>query len=242
MFRSIRTGQLTIGGAVLTLMADINNPWNDLHSSRSSQRPSDFKEKVHQYYNYGQEYNPAKVKCMLTGWVGNHQSVPAAHIVPRSVKLDALQACGMDRADIDHPRNALLLSKNIEDSFDTMRVSFILPNPLHKDLIVLKCWDPSMNTVPAWSDSTKTIADFDGQPLIFQPDDTNRPFRRALFLQAVFAYEHAVLAGWSPGEPPVYFGTPDINERLRRWQQLRAEVDHTSELELDSAAEDHTDK
>lgn len=104
---------------------------------------------------------------MLTEWIGAHHNVPAAHILPRNTKNSILDICHMERSDVDNARNALLLSKPIEQAFDSMRLSFIQPNPLSStNPIIMKCWDPDLVNVPAWHGADvqyNSIKSFDGR-------------------------------------------------------------------------------
>ncbi len=69
--------------------------------------------------------NGDQLACMLTGHVGNGETVKAAHLVPMNADVLVLAALGMTVADLTSVRNALLLHDSLERMFDRKLVSFV---------------------------------------------------------------------------------------------------------------------
>lgn len=163
----------------------------------------------------------SKVACMLTGVLGSSSQVIAAHLVPRSTKLAALEYIGLKPADVNSPQNCLLLSANIEKAFDRKDISFI-PNTLQPSRYRLIIWTtrglkPSakhpgdVRLLPIFENNVKKIGDFEGDHLEF---GEKRPFKRALSFQLYMAHRHAMQNNWLDESDEFYhkipadFGTP----------------------------------
>jgi hypothetical protein len=87
----------------------------------------------------------------------------------------------------------------------------------------LRVWDPSIRTTKLWDDPNipcnKTIGDCEGKPLYFASTD-NRPMKCALYTQAMYAYQRALLNEWidASTEVPDYIGSPvEMTVYMRKW-------------------------
>jgi hypothetical protein len=168
-----------------------------------------------------------KVACMVSGELGTHLQVIAAHIHPHSSPIGTLNHAGLTRAEVESVRNGLLLAVGIEDAFDRLDVSFLPLSPLTPDRFVLKIWTPlglaasgaagkkgyhlgDARLLSLWTcKQPRTIGSYEGRELLY---GASSPLRRALSYQAWLAYDRARLQGWIPDaaeEPPPDFGTPN---------------------------------
>ena len=87
-------------------------------------------------------------------------------------------------------RNLLVLSVNVENAFDALRISFV-PNP-NSPLIrqnVMKVWDATVLDTPVYPGATFKIGEFADSPLTFTVNgQPHSPFRRCLSYHALMAY------------------------------------------------------
>jgi hypothetical protein len=194
------------------------NPWSG-NCSTTTDRKSGFRKSVASFYNAWA--NKGKTKCMVSGFVGEGDSVIAAHIVPVKAPSTSLRACGMTFADVNCSRNGLMLAKNIEKAFDKLLLSFVPKDPFHSSSLVLKIWDPELfeSKLSVCDNSDITIESCEGQPLMFKGnpligeevayEDASVPFRRALSFQAQQAFAYAQSMGWISRDAEFRpFGTP----------------------------------
>ena len=179
-----------------------------------------------------------KVACMVSGELGSHTQVIAAHIHPHCSPIDTLNYAGLTRAEVDSVRNALLLADGIEKAFDRLDISFVPLSPVTPDRFVLKIWTSAglaasgvvgkkgyhigdVRPLPIWNSKKQqhSIGEYEGSELLYGPS-SSAPLRRALSYQAWLAYDRALKQGWvsSAQEPPPDFGTPNDSpfQRQRR--------------------------
>lgn len=168
-----------------------------------------------------------KVACMVSGLLGSHEQVLAAHIHPQSSPIDTLNYAGLTRAEVDSVRNGLLLGVGIEKAFDRLDISFVPLSPVTPNRFIMRIWTPNglatsgikktyhpgdVRLLPLWKSkrNPRRIGRFEGSELVYGAVD-KLPLRRALSYQAWLAYDRAVKLGWvdMSTDPPPDFGTPN---------------------------------
>eukprot|EP01036_Dinobryon_divergens_P028472 gene28472-37422_t len=84
-------------------------------------------------------------------------------------------------------RNGLWLARNIEKSFDTLRLSFVPQDILHPRTLILVIWDEDTRMTPIWDVHQDLIGQYEGCSLQL---GGHEPFRRALSYQAYLAHSN----------------------------------------------------
>ena len=65
------------------------------------------------------------VQCMFTGIEGDGEQIPCCHLAPLKTKSNTLKLMGLDKKNLENPRNSLLLCKGIETAFDELKLSLV---------------------------------------------------------------------------------------------------------------------
>jgi len=196
-----------------------DNPWLDADIGRRFRKPpfgnrkrvAKFYKKYHWDRVIGSR---GRVQCMVTGvWSTSSRQVVASRIMPKTTSRSVLESLGLSRADINKPRNMLLLARNIKKNFDMQKLTFIL----HEEGMAteiglrfrLKMWDTEISDEPICKGSKMTIGDCEGQIFRFYSDE-RIPFLRALSLHAQRSYGRAQQRGYiKDSEPrPAEYGSP----------------------------------
>eukprot|EP01031_Cornospumella_fuschlensis_P036224 gene36224-43940_t len=146
-------------------------PWLDMAETDRS-RTRNLRDKVFSKLRI----TDATATCWVTR---KHVSVKAAHILPDSSKnrvLERLQLNPSFRNDVDAvPNNFIILDSQLEEAFDSMKISFSPLDVLHTDLR-LKIWDPACrndlvgrgseeemrNDIELYGKELTTIGDYEG--------------------------------------------------------------------------------
>lgn len=161
------------------------NPWESM-SITTDGTADNLRVKILKYYSLG-----TKTVCMLAGETVPPDQIKLAHILPRSTKAHIFRKLGMESSDINDIRNLLLLSKNVEEAFDSMKISFVarVNSEFRKELI-MHVWDNSVLEKPIYPGSTRNIGEFIDQPLNLQmnADQVHMPFKRCLSFQAFMCH------------------------------------------------------
>lgn len=110
------------------------NPYTPSRITSQSQRDPKFRRKVGEYYGQlpsGTEESAKwfNLTCMITGTRGSDKSsknnpdgaVIVAHITPLNTPSSMWKQIGITQADINHPRNALILLSKLESLFDRLQ-------------------------------------------------------------------------------------------------------------------------
>jgi hypothetical protein len=120
--------------------------------------------------------------CWLTGTLHKTKALKMAHIFPDSTKRKVYESLKLDkefRNNVQAPRwNFMILREDIEEAFDSLRVSFVPRDVCHVNNFVLKVWDPT--------DVGEVIRNLDGHPLHVPSE--KYLCRRALSYQTLCAY------------------------------------------------------
>jgi hypothetical protein len=136
-------------------------------------------------------------KCCLTGMVGNHNQVWAAHLLPHSSTSYWTNALGLDlfSEGVNHFRNIIFLAANIEQAFDRQRLCFVTQDLIDgRKRFLVKILDPDVAHVPIHDNSDLLIGQYEGCQLHF-PEGKD-PFTRVLKLHATLSFSHAKRMGW----------------------------------------------
>jgi hypothetical protein len=187
---------------------------------------------------------PRLYPCMITGECGDSDCVVAAHIVPARSKLKNLRNIGLTKEDVESSRNGLLLSKGIENAFDSLQLSFI-KSPVSDEIgllregFVMKIWDDNCRDTFIWRGSNKRIGDYDGHQLLL---GGHKPLKRALSNQAYTAFLHFrndVLNITSL--PPSEFGTDNESKYYKHRKLLKDNLARDLTEEIDDSNDDEGD-
>jgi len=100
--------------------------WSE--SKRTKIEQQAFKTELINYYQRQDPNNPNNLLCMLLNKSLPKNEVIAFHIYKHAFPTH-LDAFGIDQAEINNPRNGLLLAKKIEEAFDVKHVCFLY-NPI----------------------------------------------------------------------------------------------------------------
>ena len=192
------------------LDADIGRPWRKL--------PIGSRRRVAKFYKKLQwnrtMLTKVRLQCMASCvWSYDPRKIVACRILPKSTSRNILDSLGLTRADINSPRNMLLLARNIQRSFEMQKLTFLLDEDgMTTEMGLcfrLKIWDSTIKDKPIFNGSKMTIGDCDGKMFRFYSDE-NIPFVRALSLHAQRTYERAKDKGYiEDNEPrPAEYGSP----------------------------------
>ena len=234
-----------IANALCELMVEQNNLYSKsaLGSEGKSDRGETFRHDLLQSLGYNPRKRNRSIACMVTGESGNGACVVAAHIVPARSKIRYLLFIGLTPEDVSSSRNGLLLSKNIENAFDALQLSFIRgPVPddsgAPMDGFTLKIWDDNCRNTPIWAGSDKLIGEYDGCIAL----QRHNPFKRALSHQAYSAFLHFRHELNAMVSPPSEYGSDNQSKYYKQRKLMKESVDRDMAEELDDAnGEDHDD-
>jgi hypothetical protein len=187
---------------IVNLSINSNNLWSP--SRISGTRNHNLRNLLKEHLGYkDSKRKKAKVRCMVSGELGNGEEVIGAHIIPCASEEKKLRHLGMQLQDLSSVQNGLFLASGIEDAFDKLKLSFVKSNPLVEKLF-LKIWDGSCRQTSIWPNSSKVIGDYDGHELEL---GDHKPFKRGLSYQAYIAYLESSSSLVKEDEPRNY-GTP----------------------------------
>ena len=193
------------------------DPWRD--SKRSVQEQADFKAALLEFYGCDagadERQNPMAT-CMVSGKVFPQPVVIASHLWKHSTHGDGLDEFGLRVADLNSPRNGLLMASEIEAAFDAKRVSFsfdlltdsftfhVLDSTLLDDLILnvkdKKTHKSLSGYVHPDPDSIPNFRMLDNKKMSWTPSAC--PFRRVLAWHYAMATMHAKRIWWRRAESP----------------------------------------
>ena len=144
---------------------------------------------------------------LTTSILGDADQVCATHILPASSHEEIYSSLGMTSADLNSIRNGLWLARNIEMSFDALRLSFVPKDILHPRTLKQVIWDEVARMTPIWDGHQDLIGQYDGCSLQL---GGHEPFRRALSYQAYLAHSNYMnkLLPVDNVSCPAEFGTP----------------------------------
>jgi len=163
--------------------------WSE--SKRSEFEQPAFKNDLINYYQRQDPNNANNLLCM-----GLNQSLPksdviASHIYKHAFPIN-LDAFGIDRTEINNPRNGLLLAKKIEQAFDIKHLCFLY-NPINQQL-VFRVLNPALLPVQIHNNYPDTFAALNNQPL--QLPAGVYPWKRLLGFHAHCSYRYARQVQW----------------------------------------------
>lgn len=165
------------------------NPWEEM-SNTTDGTASGLRSKFLSFYQLNIK-GASSLHCMFTQKATPDEKLKLAHILPRSTKANTFRSLGLESSDINCFRNFLLLSENVEEAFDALRISFVQnpANPLHHDYI-LHVWDDRVLEEFVFKGSTEKIKNFAGNSLslLFPNGQMHNPFRRCLSFQAWMSF------------------------------------------------------
>jgi hypothetical protein len=161
------------------------NPW-EVMSNTTDGTANDVRGKFIRNYSLR-----SPLKCMLSGLFIPDNQIKLAHILPRSTKAKVYRKLGMRKDDINGIRNLLLLSKNVEEAFDSMRISFVprVNEALCREY-VMHVWDDSVCEEAIHDGASTNIGDYLKVPLTLRMNETqiHEPFRRCLSYHAFMCF------------------------------------------------------
>lgn len=193
------------------------DPWRN--SNRTAEEQAEFKTGLLKYYERcapAEADNKPMAVCMVSNQVFPQPVVIASHIWKHCTGGSGLAEFGLSVADLDSPRNGLLLAAEIETAFDNKRVAFSFN--LLTDEFMFHVLDCSLLEKPIVNfHDKKTATSLSGYarpttiPLFKDLDNTlmrwlpsASPFRRLLaWHYAVATTTAAQRTSWhKPGTPP----------------------------------------
>jgi HNH endonuclease len=193
------------------------DPWRD--SKRSVQEQADFKAALLEFYGcHAEAEGPQKpmAMCMVSGKVFPQPVVIASHVWKHSTGGDGLDEFGLQPADLNSPRNGLLMASEIEAAFDAKRVSFsfdlltdsftfhVLDSTLLDDRILNVKDKKTSNSLVGYArldpDSIPSFRMLDNMKMSWTPSAC--PFRRLLAWHYAIATMHAKRVWWRSAESP----------------------------------------
>lgn len=180
------------------------NPYTQSYASfgkikgNKSERGDYFRENLLQHLGYTTANSATMsqqlpVRCMVSGIESSKKDdIRAAHIIPAKTQFGTLQSLNLNEADVDSPKNGLLLAFNIERAFDSMWISFV-QNPLKEGrYLIMKIWnEENFIDHPLFPGCLQTIMNFKefrlNLSLPFSSGEHN-PLLRGLAFQVYHAY------------------------------------------------------
>mmetsp|Transcript_30515 Transcript_30515/g.41776 ORF Transcript_30515/g.41776 Transcript_30515/m.41776 type:complete len:209 (+) Transcript_30515:135-761(+) len=173
----------------------------------SSVRDPGFRETLKAYYPHCIDGD--RVRCQVSGVVGNSQQVIAAHLIPCKSPDILFTEVGLLPRQINEGINGLLLALNIERAFDHKQVCFV-QHPLHMDTIVMKVldmeemskrplFDGTSNYGRTYPPSDVMISTLHNHKLDFN-ENLNLICKRTLSRHSFFAYREARKRNWITGD------------------------------------------
>lgn len=202
------------------------------HSTTRTKVESDeFKDSLIKFYCREDPNNQYNIMCMLTNESYPRKYVRASHIVKRCTEGELMHYFGVD-ANIDHPRNGLLLLESIERLFDKKDLCFLYDptnQQIKAKLLNTTLWDVEMKAEDK-SSFGRTYGSVDS--LVLHLPEGHFPYRRILSFHAKLALSRALARGWISDDVQFesYFNMSDhgIPEPLGianlTWQEIHRNV------------------
>jgi hypothetical protein len=167
-------------------------------SKRSKEEQVAFKAALITFYQRNHPSDSNLLKCMILDEFFPKRFVIASHIWKHCTRGEGLRDFGLLEDDVSNCRNGLLMCKEIELAFDTMRLCFLVDR-INTDNLVLKVLDPVLlnplsSPLVISGHSLLRFCDIDGNSL--QHPNDNLPFRRILDYHAKRSYQKAINRGW----------------------------------------------
>lgn len=227
--------------AVITRWLDEEaDPWQSCRTTDGA-----FRTTVAPYY-FGDEGH-----CMLvtavTGTSFESKYMVGGHIWPRH-KPSGLKKFGLNPAQIDSPRNGLVLLKSVEEAFDQKRFCFVY----NMNGFAVKVLDPQLSDEDValkniHNRKIEGVVQYLGRNLVYKDLDTKNldlpapvdgvqavPFRRLLSEHATQALAAAVRSGWiAQAESDEFVGYNDLSGAVSRASGYALSVSHRDDLESD---------
>lgn len=164
--------------------------------------------------------HPWVVSCMVTGVQLPFSSIIAGHIYPSSSHGQGLEKYGLPMSDVMHPRNGLLVVKNIEEALAVHRACFIWD--IMKQELLFCVLDPALkkmnvlgkDNIDALEKNEQLAYQIDSARRLTFQDLHNRPllhaegcfpFRRLLARDARKTYALAASKNWITNAEAVKF-------------------------------------
>lgn len=203
------------------------DPWHS--NNRSIQEQTEFKDALLVFYACNasaQAPDKPMAKCMVSGKVYPQPVVIASHVWKHCTRGDGLEEFGLCVADINSPRNGLLMAAEIEAAFDMKRVSFsfnlltdkftfhVLDSTLLEKPILNLNDKKTRNSVSGYASLDPTtipkFKELDNKEMTWTPPAC--PFRRLLAWHYAVATLHAQRRPWykpNAPHPASVIGKPD---------------------------------
>jgi hypothetical protein len=182
-------------------------------NARTKEDCDEFKDSLISFYGCSDSVG---VRCMVTNNVVERKFIRPAHIVKHSMP-HLMEHYGLAEADVDNPKNGILMLIAIEEAFDHKDLCF-LKDPINNDFHV-KILNPKLmgrNLIRNHSVITTTFADIDNAVLHFPSG--RLPYRRCMSMHSKLSYSRALKRNWiSDTEAWTSYGSMsdvDENEHL----------------------------
>ena len=170
------------------------DPWEGIHSELTEKIKDESAmhlDKVSSFYG-----TPDKQYCMVLGRVTKCHII-CAHIWPKYTMGKGLCAVGLDREDVNSPRNFLCLHKSIEKAFDKNRLCFTHNMEGDGIRFVVSILDPSLPPQKYEADGTHhPFSLLDNHVFDYKFVPPVKPFVRLIALHAIKTIENAQALGW----------------------------------------------
>ena len=179
----------------------ILDPWEQIHSELTEKIEAE--STVHLVDVSAFYGTDIKHYCMVLGHVTNCHII-CAHIWPKLTMGKGLSALGLDRSDVNSPRNFLRLHKSIERAFDKKRLCFSYNMEGGDIRFVVSILDPDLLQETYEADgNTVSFSQLDNLPCHYKFVPPAKPFVRLIAVHAIKALENAQALGWvDAGEIP----------------------------------------
>lgn len=189
---AVQTDMSYVKRNVLTVYAEIMNPWADTALSIGSTQRKRLRQETINIYQ--PDHKPGRLTCMASGEELPENSVNLSHIWPARAVDGRLGEFGLRIQDGYTFRNAILMVATLEKAFDDLRIGFWY-NHLTDELIC-RVIDPALlrekNKI---SGLNMTYAQLDGRVLQRGPH-RETPFRRLLAWHYAACLDHARKFSW----------------------------------------------
>jgi hypothetical protein len=174
------------------------DPWEQIHSEVTEIIEAESNlhlDNVSDFYSI-----PKNQYCMVLGKV-TYCHVICAHIWPKCTMGKGLDVIGLERRDINSPRNFLRLHKSIENAFDKKRLYFSYIMEGDDIRFVVKILDPTLlqETLTVAKDTTISFASLQDVSFHYKFVLPCKPFLRTIVIHAMRALENAKAIGWVDG-------------------------------------------
>ena len=168
-------------------------------NNRTQIECSTFKRDVIQYYNRTGKTDRRgliiSARCMVSDRLCDYADLCPAHLVKhKSPELMSLY--GLNPADVDSPRNGILVLKEIELAFDHKDVCFLCAVTT-TGYLHLRVLNPTLRTkriYPSSPNDQRTFDDVDNS--VLRCPKRVYPYRRILSMHAKLSFSRALSRGW----------------------------------------------